>query len=226
MTYATTNSFQYMDKDEVEQTSVHGIGSVWATMLWDLTWAYVSKYGYDNNKYTGTGGNNKLMQIVIDGIKLQPCGPTFVTARDAIIAADQAITGGKDYCMIWDVFAARGLGVNATAGDANVGNDQIEDFNTPSAGLNCVLSVSDFDSEDVMKVFPNPSDGLINVRINQYNGKVAIQVLDISGKQVYSSTNEDFNSQKSIDLSTLSSGIYLMKITGDSLNYVQKLILN
>jgi hypothetical protein len=195
-------------------------------MLWDLTWAYVSKYGYDNNKYTGTGGNNKLMQIVIDGIKLQPCGPTFVTARDAIIAADQAITGGKDYCMIWDVFAARGLGVNATAGDANVGNDQIEDFNTPSAGLNCVLSVSDFDSEDVMKVFPNPSDGLINVRINQYNGKVAIQVLDISGKQVYSSTNEDFNSQKSIDLSTLSSGIYLMKITGDSLNYVQKLILN
>jgi hypothetical protein len=30
------------------------------------------------------------MRIVLDGIKLQPCSPTFVSARDAIIAADQA----------------------------------------------------------------------------------------------------------------------------------------
>jgi hypothetical protein len=43
------------------------------------------------------------MQLVIDGLKLMPCSPTFVTARDAIIAADQATTGGNDYCMIWDV---------------------------------------------------------------------------------------------------------------------------
>jgi hypothetical protein len=26
--------------------------------------------------------------------------------------------------MIWDVFASRGLGVNASAGDGNIGNDQ------------------------------------------------------------------------------------------------------
>jgi hypothetical protein len=55
MTYAFTNSYQFLDKDNVEQTSVHGVGSVWATMLWDLTWAYIGKYGYDNNKYTGYG---------------------------------------------------------------------------------------------------------------------------------------------------------------------------
>jgi hypothetical protein len=73
-------------------------------MLWDLTWAYVNKYGLDNN--TGTAGNNKIMRIVLDGIKLLPCSPTFIDARDAIIAADQAITG-TDYCMIWEVFAAR-----------------------------------------------------------------------------------------------------------------------
>jgi hypothetical protein len=59
-------------------------------MLWDLTWAYVNKYGLDN-KYTGTAGNNKIMRIVLDGIKLLPCSPTFIDARDAIIAADQAI---------------------------------------------------------------------------------------------------------------------------------------
>jgi hypothetical protein len=32
---------------------------------------------------------------VLDGIKLQPCSPTFVDSRNALIAADQALTGGK-----------------------------------------------------------------------------------------------------------------------------------
>ncbi len=128
MTYGQTNKYQYVDKDGTEQTEIHGTGSVWTTVLWDLTWAYINKYGYDDNKYTGIGGNNKLMRIVLDGIKLQPCSPTFVDARDAIIAADQAITGGKDYCMIWQVFAARGLGVDASAGDGNIGNDQNRGF--------------------------------------------------------------------------------------------------
>ncbi|CAM2814137.1 T9SS-dependent M36 family metallopeptidase [Flavobacterium frigoris] len=227
MTYNNTNKFQYTGSDGLEKTSVHGIGSVWATMLWDLTWAYIDKYGYNDNKYTGTGGNNKLMQIVIDGIKMQPCSPTFVSGRDAIIAADQAITGGKDYCMIWEVFAARGLGAVASAGDGNKGNDQVEDFSTPSlAGPNCTLGVSNFDSDDVMKVFPNPSNGLINVRVTQYFGKVDIQVIDVTGRQVYGAKNEDFKSQKSIDLSHLNPGIYILKINGDSLNYVEKIILN
>jgi hypothetical protein len=36
---------------------LHGVGSVWATMLWDLTWAYINKY-YDDNKYTVGGNKN------------------------------------------------------------------------------------------------------------------------------------------------------------------------
>ena len=227
MTYAFTNTFQFLDKDSIEQTSVHGVGSVWATMLWDLTWAYIRKYGYNDNKYSGNGGNNKVMQLIIDGMKLMPCSPTFVTARDAIIAADQATTGGKDYCMIWDVFASRGLGVNASAGDGNIGNDQVEDFSTPVAGANCsTLGTTEFDNEDVMKVYPNPSTGLINIRINKYFGNVAIQLIDITGRQVYSASKVEFNGQKSIDLSSVTPGIYLIKVTGDALNFVEKIILN
>jgi hypothetical protein len=36
-----------------------------------------TKYGYSDNKYTGNGGNNKVMQLVIDGLKLMPCSPTL-----------------------------------------------------------------------------------------------------------------------------------------------------
>ena len=227
MTFSFTNNFQTFDANNVEQTSVHGVGSVWATMLWDLTWAYIGKYGYDDNKYIGTGGNNKIMQLVIDGLKLMPCSPTFVTARDAIIAADQATTGGKDFCMIWEVFASRGLGVNASAGNGDIGDDQVEDFTRPVAGANCsTLGTADFDNEDVMKVFPNPTDGIVNIHINKYFGNVDIQLVDITGRQVYSANKVEFNGQKSIDLSSVNPGIYLLKVKGDSLNYVEKIILN
>jgi hypothetical protein len=31
------------------------------------------------------------------------------------------------------------LGVNASAGDGNIGNDQVEDFTRPAAGAKCAL---------------------------------------------------------------------------------------
>lgn len=226
MTYGYTNKYQYTDKDGKEQTEIHGTGSVWATILWDLTWAYIDKYGYDDNKYTGIGGNNRLMRIVLDGIKLQPCSPTFVDARNAIIAADQAITGGKDYCMIWQVFSARGLGVNASAGDGNKGNDQIEDFTAPPAGLNCALAVNDFESNDGMSVYPNPSRGQVNLQINQYVGKITIQIIDITGRVVLKFKDEEFNNLKTLDLSRLPKGVYILKANGDDLDFNQKIILN
>jgi hypothetical protein len=226
MTYAFTNNYQTIDADGKSVTAVHGVGSVWATMLWDLTWAYIKKYGLDNNKYTGTGGNNRIMRIVLDGIKLQACSPTFIDGRDAIIAADQAITGGEDYCLIWEAFAARGLGVNATAGNADIGNDQTEDFTRPEAGPNCILAVSQFDKDNFMSVYPNPSDGQLSVRIINFVGKVNIQIIDFMGRVVYKVTDEVFNSQIELNLSHLAAGIYILKVNGEGLSYTEKVILN
>lgn len=43
----------------------------------------------------------------------QPCNPNFVQARDAILDADKALTGGKNQCELWTAFAKRGLGSGA-----------------------------------------------------------------------------------------------------------------
>ncbi len=94
----------------------HGVGSVWCVMIWDLFWNLVDEYGYDEDLYRGTGGNNMAMQLVIDGLKLQPCNPSFVEARDAILAADIANYDGANQCLIWETFARRGLGFGASAG--------------------------------------------------------------------------------------------------------------
>ncbi len=85
-------------------------------MLWEMNWALIDKYGLDPDIYNGTGGNNIALQLVIDGLKLQPCNPGFVDARNAILQADQVNNAGANQCLIWTAFAKRGLGYSATPG--------------------------------------------------------------------------------------------------------------
>ena len=108
----------------------HGVGEIWAAMVWDMYWALVDEYGFDSDLYTGTGGNNIAMQLLVDGMKLQNCSPTFVDARDAILLADFEATGGVNQCLIWEAFAKRGLGLSADAGGTGVG-DETEAFDIP-----------------------------------------------------------------------------------------------
>ena len=121
-------------------SSPHGIGYVWNSMLWEVYWNLVRRHGFNPNLYQGwqTGGNNLALQLVTDGLKLQPCGPGFVDGRDAILAADTALTGGANQCEIWRGFAKRGLGASATQGNSNDRSDGVEAYDLPNQ---CKLAV-------------------------------------------------------------------------------------
>ena len=109
----------------------HGIGHGWAAILWDMTWDLIDKHGFNPNVYGAwnTGGNNRAIQYVIDGLKMQGCGPGFVVASRAIIAAADTLTAGEDTCTVWSSFARRGLGFSAVQGTTNR-NDNDEAFDT------------------------------------------------------------------------------------------------
>jgi hypothetical protein len=111
----------------------HGIGNAWASVLWDLNWDLVNIHGFNPDPYESwdTGGNNLMLQLVIDGLKLQGCGPGMVVGRAAIIAAVTALTGGVNYCTLWRGFARRGLGFSAVQGTTNR-NDNTEAFDIPT----------------------------------------------------------------------------------------------
>ncbi len=139
----SVNPFTYNDIDGV--SIPHGVGSVWSTMLWEMTWALVDIYGWDDDYYYGTGGNNIAMNLVIEGLALQPCSPGFVDGRDAILAADQALYGGANVCAIWAAFAKRGLGANASQGSSASVSDGVESFEIPgscSIGLDKIADVT------------------------------------------------------------------------------------
>jgi hypothetical protein len=87
---------------------VHSDGEIWATAMWDMRTALVGAYGYAT-------GKQRHEQLMVDGMKLTPSSPDFLDARDGILAADRANHGGANQCLLWGVFARRGMGASATS---------------------------------------------------------------------------------------------------------------
>ncbi|MVM28788.1 hypothetical protein GO755_01995 [Spirosoma sp. HMF4905] len=118
----------------------HGIGSIWATMLWDMTWEIILQDNqitaniYDTpTSLTAMRGNIASLKLVTEGLRLQPCSPSFVQARDAILQADQLLFGGRYRCAIGRAFTRRGLGANASTGVSSDDRIVTEDY-TPIGG--------------------------------------------------------------------------------------------
>lgn len=132
------NAFTYSN---LPQMSIpHGVGFIWNTMLWEMNWGLINEYGFNQNikrqmggPWNTLSGNQLAHQLVMNGLKLQPCSPGFVDGRNAILAADQALTGGKNKCIIWRAFAKRGLGYSANQGSSNSITDGTTAFDLPSA---------------------------------------------------------------------------------------------
>ncbi|MEZ5464678.1 MAG: M36 family metallopeptidase [Lysobacteraceae bacterium] len=106
---------------------VHNAGEVWSTMLWEARGQLVSQHG-------ALEGNQRMLQLVTDGMKLDPSSPTFLDARDAIIAADCASYAGEDELALWGGFAIRGLGFSAQIIQAATPARVVEAFDTPVGG--------------------------------------------------------------------------------------------
>jgi outer membrane protein assembly factor BamB len=87
-------------------TEAHYMGEVWAVTLWDFFANAVQKHGFVSGKET-------VLKIVLDGMSLCPANPTFLQARDALLLADRALTGGANWNDLWRAFAKRGMGWSA-----------------------------------------------------------------------------------------------------------------
>ncbi|KDR72960.1 hypothetical protein GALMADRAFT_252323 [Galerina marginata CBS 339.88] len=135
------NPSTYKTLDKPGYWGVHAVGEVWAQILWVVSQKLIEKHGYSDELFppaplddgtVPTGhfyrddkkgplvpkhGNSLIVQLVLNGMKLQTCRPSFFDARDAIIQADQVLTGGENFCTLWDGFAARGLGQDAKVRD-------------------------------------------------------------------------------------------------------------
>ncbi|WP_379969884.1 T9SS-dependent M36 family metallopeptidase [Epilithonimonas sp. UC225_85] len=219
----TVNPHTYADTNSTGGQP-HAVGEIWATMLWDLHWKMAEKYGYNYNITADpNSGSAKALQLVMNGLKLQPCNPGFISGRDAILQADQ-LAGGTDNCLIWSVFARRGLGVSASAGSTSSITDQVNGFDVPAA---CILATEEVAKNKAFGIYPNPAKGefFIKAAPTVGNASIKVEILDMNGKLVKSLERKK-NSSDSISTKGLVKGTYLVVITENGKSNAEKLIVD
>ncbi|KAA9333488.1 T9SS type A sorting domain-containing protein [Hymenobacter busanensis] len=218
------NNYTYAIIGTGAYTEVHNIGEVWATVLWDLNWAFIGRYGYNTNLYASTGGNNMCLQLVLDGMKLQGCNPGFISGRNGILMADSINNGKANHDLIWQVFARRGMGYGASQGSSNSLTDQ-----TISFQLHPTLAAKAKLTADMLAVFPNPAQDRVTVRMAAGSTTpVEVELLNTLGQVVQrTSASATVLQRDGVELNTadLTAGMYVVRLTGSTGTASHKLMV-
>lgn len=124
---------------------VHADGEIWSATNFRIREAMIKRY---NSSFPATNrnlqtrcangalpadrcpGNRRWIQLVFDAWLLMPSEVSMVDARDAMLAADQARFGGRNQDLLWNTFASRGLGENASS-DTNEDDEPTPSFESP-----------------------------------------------------------------------------------------------
>ena len=85
---------------------VHAAGEIWSSALWEVRNRMVQRLGF-------AAGTTRVLQVVTDGMKLAPVGPTFLQERDAILSA-ASVFGADDVNDVREGFRVRGMGFSAS----------------------------------------------------------------------------------------------------------------
>ncbi len=137
---------------------VHNTGEIWSSMLHEVRAQLITRLGH-------TAGNQKMLQLVVDGMKGSPLNPNFQQERDALLAAAQASSlapeAALDVADVWTGMALRGMGTGATDNGTTV----VESFLAPGAVSVNPFSVSDSTGDN--DGFPEPGEALLlSVAVN------------------------------------------------------------
>jgi len=118
---------------------VHNTGEVWATMLWECYAALLRDRGLTFEQAQG-----RMKAYLVASLKLTPPSPTFLEARDAVLAAAYA-SDPQDFDLFWKAFAKRGAGVGAVGPgkDSSDNRGVVESFRVGNAATLVGATVTD-----------------------------------------------------------------------------------
>jgi len=97
--------------DGASNAEVHNAGEVWAATLWECYTALLR-----DPRLTFDQANERMRRYLVSSLKLTPNAPTFLEARDAMLAAAW-VSDRADYDLFVKAFAKRGMGAGAAGPD-------------------------------------------------------------------------------------------------------------
>ncbi|AXG73457.1 T9SS C-terminal target domain-containing protein [Flavobacterium arcticum] len=193
---------------------------VFTEMYPDLTNVIFNTYAPNMN------GNDALRIATYDGDNLISVIDQFGSPLD--------IADGSDYTAAWsyqDSYVTRNNSVAANGGnfDASTftygGNNALDgvtcsEFVTAVA-LESFLSTKTFDTISGLKMFPNPVSGnILNITSNA-NAAKTVGIFDVLGKQVVNTVTAN----GTVNVSALTAGVYIVKITEEGKTATRKLVV-
>ena len=92
-------------------------------------------------------------------------------------------------------------------------NPEFQVFSYEMKITNNVLNVPEFEANDAVTIFPNPTKDIINLELDNYNEITDISLYSTTGQTLFNTKHLD-NKKLAIDLSYVSVGVYFLKITG------------
>ncbi|WP_396165378.1 PA domain-containing protein [Flavobacterium sp.] len=120
---------------------------------------------------------------------------------------------------------------NVKVTDLDLRNDNVVFAATYGRGVfsgtftNTVLNNDTFTNNKNVSIYPNPVKDNLNINIKDFSGEVSVKIIDINGREVFNKNINNFNTSNTLDLSSFSSGIYVLKLSGEGLNYTEKIII-
>ena len=157
----------------------HARGQVWCSALLEVRARLINRLGF-------ALGNQRILQLNTDALKTSPLNPTFIQARDAIIAADQASFGGTNLDDIWSGFATRGMGFGAAINGAGV---VTESFQAPILFQEPAFTISDISGNNNGVPDPNENVTLTVPLFNPLNAPATNVTVSINGSAAVSYGN-------------------------------------
>lgn len=179
----------------------------------------------------------------VSDVELKVTSPNTTTASDIVFTLTVLPTKGSLYL---NGGTALGLGATFTQADIDSGvvtyttTSTIEDTDSfrvdtndsnggtlPNLLINIQilnnLSVDEF-GLNVFNVYPNPTTGELNIKLNTIND-INISIIDLRGRRVYNEFNNTKNLVRTLDVSSLASGMYLLNIDSNGNKATKKIII-
>lgn len=96
----------------------------------------------------------------------------------------------------------------------------------PVQPISCLVDIEEFVAENSVNVYPNPTNGLVTIQLNdEYSKNFSIEIYDALGRKIIYHVSESANDYTA-DLSSYPEGLYIIRINTGDRTINKKLLLS
>ena len=175
-------------------------------------------------------GHQRGHQLYVDALKLSPPSPTMLDMRDAMLLVDSIRNPGvprsQNFCALWESFAVRGMGVNATDTHDNGSNQVGANFagpsgcNAPPAPMTVSVSASPSTANEA-----GPADGAFIVRRSEATASALVVNVAIGGTAIAGSDYQPILTVVTIPPDALSVAVPVTPIDDPTIEVNESVVL-